>query len=69
MITLYSTGCPKCKVIKKKLELSGREFKVVEDTDEVVKFAEEHNIRELPLLELEDGTVLNFVESNKYLNR
>lgn len=31
--TLYSTGCPKCNVLKKKLDEAGIEYDVVDDQD------------------------------------
>lgn len=36
-IVLYSTGCPKCKVLKKKLDDAGVDYVVVSDVDEMLK--------------------------------
>ena len=68
MVTLFSTGCPKCKVIKTKLEQSSIEHKIVEDLIELNKFADEHDIHEAPFLVLDDGTILNFKDSLKYIS-
>lgn len=69
MIKLYSTGCPKCKVIKKKLEQSDKQFEVIEDITEVNNFAEEHDIHEAPFLVLtESGEILSFKEALKFLS-
>lgn len=67
MLKLYSTGCPKCKVLKKKLEGSGKEYEVIEDLVEVNKFADEHNLREAPILVTETGETLNFKEALQYI--
>lgn len=67
MIKLYSTGCPKCKVLKKKLEMSGKEFEVIEDADQITAFAEEHDIHSAPFVVTEDGTILDFLAANKAL--
>ena len=67
MIKLYSTGCPKCKVLKKKLEASGKEFEVIEDLDQINEFAEAHDIHSAPFVEMEDGSILDFIAANRTL--
>ena len=34
-ITLYTTGCPKCKVLEGKLRAAGIEFDIVTDIEEM----------------------------------
>lgn len=36
-ITLFSTGCPKCKVLKKKLDDAGIDYETKTDPDEMIK--------------------------------
>lgn len=36
-VILYSTGCPKCKVLKMKLEKAGLSYEINEDVDEMLK--------------------------------
>lgn len=36
-VILYSTGCPKCKVLKMKLEKAGLSYEINEDVDEMRK--------------------------------
>lgn len=36
-IILYSTGCPKCGVLKRKLDSIGVQYDVVSDVDEMLK--------------------------------
>lgn len=45
-ITLYSTGCPKCVVLKKKLDAKGITYNVSNDTEEVKKMG----FQEVPIL-------------------
>lgn len=66
MIVAYSTNCPKCKILKKKLESSGLEYEFIEDEEEVLRVAREHNILEAPFTII-DGEVLNFSQTIKAL--
>ncbi len=62
-IILYSTNCPKCKILEKKL------------TEKNIKFTKNNNVIEMtelgidqvPVLSI-DGKLLNFVEANKWIN-
>ena len=36
-IVLYSTGCPKCGVLKRKLDSVGIQYDVVSDVDEMLE--------------------------------
>lgn len=33
MITLYSTGCPQCKILEKKLDMNNYKYDKIEDED------------------------------------
>ena len=67
-MTLYSTNCPKCKVLIAKLKLKGLEYKLVDDVNEVTKFGSEHGANFAPILELDDGRILDFTEAVRYLS-
>lgn len=67
-MTLYSTGCPKCKVLKTKLAQKGIDYKLIENEDEVYKFGNDNHITELPIFVKDDGSILNFLEANKFIN-
>lgn len=43
---LYSTGCPKCKILKKKLDEKGIEYSEVNDVDAMLAL----NIDAVPVL-------------------
>lgn len=62
-IILYSTGCPKCNILKKKLEDAHMEYSVVEDVDVMLS----KGLKEVPWLEV-DGNLMNFVDSSKWIN-
>lgn len=64
MITLYSTGCPKCKVLKMKLEQKGIEFTECNDTDKM----QELGISTVPMLQVDDGEIMNFTSAVAYVN-
>lgn len=51
MVTLFSTGCPKCKVLEAKLKQAGIQFRVVTDLDVIVAYG----FLSLPIL-MTDGT-------------
>ena len=62
-IILYSTNCPKCKILEKKR------------TEKNIKFTKNNNVIEMselgidqvPVLSI-DGKMLSFVEANKWIN-
>jgi glutaredoxin len=64
MIILYTTGCPKCNVLKQKLQLKKIEFKEVSDTDVMI----EKGFMTSPMLEV-DGEILDFTKAVEWVNR
>lgn len=54
-ITLYSTGCPKCSVLTKKLDNARLEYEVVSDQDEMIALG----MKSAPILEV-DGKRMDF---------
>lgn len=62
-IVLYSTGCPRCKVLEKKLESSGFSYEKCTDVDQMVSMG----LREAPVLEV-DGVRMEFTTANRWLN-
>lgn len=63
MITLYSTGCPRCNVLKQKLDSKNIEYTVVNDVDIMT----EKDISTVPVLEV-DGQLLQFKEAVDWVN-
>jgi glutaredoxin len=60
---LYSNGCPKCKVLKAKLEQKNISF---EESDDL-NFLIEKGFMSIPVLEV-DGEFLDFASAVKYVN-
>ena len=63
MILYSSSTCPKCKVIKMKLEKAGIEYTVNENIEEMQKLG----IKTLPYLQISDGTLLDFAEAIAFI--
>lgn len=49
-VTLYSTGCPKCNVLKKKLDAAGIKYAIVTDMDAIQKACEMAETDTVPIL-------------------
>lgn len=62
-MTLYSTGCPKCNVLKQKLNEKNIQFELSEDIERI----KERGFRSVPVLEVEDN-FLDFSEAIKWVN-
>lgn len=60
---LYTTHCPKCKVLETKLK--SKNIPYIEVTDE--KIMEEKNIEFLPMLEV-GGVLMSFATANAFIN-
>lgn len=64
MIKLYTIGCPACKVLEQKIEHFNIDVEKIED-EEIIS---SKGIMSVPVVELEDGTLLNFQTANQLLN-
>jgi hypothetical protein len=63
MPILYSTGCPRCKVLEKKLESNGIAYEKNNSVDEMLELG----ISEVPVLSVY-GQLLNFSEAVNWIN-
>ena len=61
-IVLYSTKCPKCKVLEAKLKQSNIEFKEINDVDLMV----EKGFKSAPILEV-NGVAYGFKEAVEWI--
>jgi len=61
-IVLYSTNCPKCKVLEKKLNSFGIDYSIVTDVDVM----EQKGFQSAPVLEVDDK-IYEFSEAVKWL--
>lgn len=62
-VILYTTFCPKCKVLETKLKQKGIEYKEITDIDIMT----EKGFMSVPMLEV-DNFVMNFTEANTWIN-
>lgn len=62
-ITLFSTHCPRCVVLEKKLRQKGIDYDEVND----VSIMEEKGFLTAPMLEV-DGEIMDFKEANDWIN-
>ena len=62
-VILYSTGCPKCKVLEKKLADKGIQFEENTDVDKMTELGFES----VPILSV-DGTLMDFTSAIAWLN-
>jgi glutaredoxin len=62
-IVMYSTGCPQCLVLKKKLEANGVAFTEVTDRERMIELG----FTTVPVLEV-DGQRMGFFEAVKWVN-
>lgn len=58
-VILYEHGCPRCKVLKAKLDQGGIKYTDIND----VELMKAKGFEDAPKLELADGTVMNFKEA------
>lgn len=61
-IILYSTGCPKCSVLKSKLKKAGINFNEDNNIEKMLSIG----IKEVPVLSV-NGELLDFVKANKWI--
>jgi glutaredoxin len=66
MVKLYSTNCPKCIILEKKLQSKNISFEL-KNTEEDINYMIEQGFTSAPILEV-DGNLLTFAEANEYVN-
>lgn len=63
-VTLYSTGCPKCKVLTTKLDSKNIQYSIISDIDIMVS----KGINTVPVLDV-DGNMLDFKAAVEWVNQ
>ena len=63
MIIFYTTHCPRCNVLKKKLDANGINYKICEDVEEMAKLG----MKAAPALNV-DGTMMMFESAIRWAN-
>ncbi len=64
MIKLYSTHCPRCNVLIKKLNAKGIQFEEITSVEEMKALG----MSSVPILEV-DGERMDFSKANKWINQ
>ena len=62
-VTLYSTGCPKCKVLKIKLDSKNINYNTISDVSIIIS----KGINTVPVLEV-DGNIMDFKTAVDWIN-
>lgn len=62
-ITLYSTGCPRCNVLKKKLNEKNIAYEEFTDEEQMMSMG----IESVPVLSV-NGEMLDFIQANAWIN-
>ena len=63
MIKLYSTYCPRCRVLTEKLESKNIKYELHTDTQEMVRLG----LVNAPAIQLENGSLLDFGQAIKWV--
>lgn len=63
VVTLYSTNCPKCKILEKKLEQKNIEFNIITDIETMVQMG----MLSAPILQIDDKK-MNYLEAVQWVN-
>ena len=63
MIILYTTHCPKCKILEQKLKSKNIEYVEFTDVDKMI----EMGFSMMPMLEV-NGIIMDFTTANKWIN-
>lgn len=63
-IILYSTGCPKCKVLKKKLEDKSIDYTENNDIEKMTELG----IMQVPILSV-NNELMSFTQAVEWINR
>lgn len=64
MVVFYTTGCPKCWVLKKKLDAKGIKYEENNSVMEMLALG----ITQVPVLKVENQ-LLEFAEANNWINQ
>ena len=63
MVILYTTGCPKCEVLKEKLDNKRIKYETITD----VKVMRKLGFMQAPMLDV-DGEILGFTDAVAWVN-
>ena len=65
MIKIYTTDtCPRCKVLKTKMDAKGIPYKLITDIKEIKNLG----IMSVPYMQVDDGELMDFAKANAWIN-
>lgn len=65
MIKIYTTDtCPRCKVLKTKMDAKGIPYKLITDIKEMKSLG----IMSVPYMQVDDGELMDFAKANAWIN-
>lgn len=62
-VILYTTHCPKCRILTQKLQTKNIEYTEFTDVDEMIK----KGFTTMPILQADD-IIMDFATANKWIN-
>ena len=65
MVKLFTTHCPKCRMLEKKMQQMGIEYTESENLDELVRAG----YSSAPMIKTDDGKYLNFKEAWNWVSK
>ena len=63
MVKFYSTHCPKCTILERKMKAKNIEYTEINDTKLMISLG----LRMAPALQIDDGKLMNFGEAVKWV--
>ncbi len=65
MVKIYTTDtCPRCKVLKVKMDAKGIPYESITDVDEMQRLG----IMSVPYMQVDDGKLMDFATANAWIN-
>ncbi len=66
MVKIYTTDtCPRCKVLKTKMDAKGIPYESITDVDEIQRLG----IMSVPYMQVDDGELMDFATANAWINQ
>ena len=63
MIKLFTTHCPKCVILEKKMKSKNIDFETIDDQNKLIELG----LKSFPAIEV-DGNIMNYYDAVKYIN-
>lgn len=64
-VKFYSTHCPKCSVLEKKMQAKGIEYTEIND----IKLMRDLGLRAAPALQVDNGPIMGFKDAVEWVDK